>query len=306
MIAGEVTLSPRYVSLTTRKGSDVRRTLPHRDLFMIGAWCFIDHYGPTQSADLMSIGAHPHTGLQTASWLFSGTIEHRDSLGSIQVINPGELNLMTAGRGIVHSELSLVGGAPLQGVQLWIALPEIARSTSPTFHHYADLPIAVRDGFTCKVFIGEFESLTSSATVYSDLVGVEVSSMSASTGTFALKKNFEYGILVDDGVLEINGRQVKPGELHYLPAGQSEVTLRSDGPTRFLVLGGEPFTEKIVMWWNFIASSHEEIEQARTDWQSLNGERFPSFTDSINDRIPAPEMPNLRLQARSRQRHLPE
>ena len=304
MTLGEVTLAPRHVSLTTRKGTDVRRTLPHRDLFMIGAWCFIDHYGPTSDSDLMSIGAHPHIGLQTASWLFSGEIEHRDSLGSVQRIAPGELNLMTAGYGIVHSELSLVGSEPLRGVQLWIALPASARAHAPEFHHHADLPIHERDGFTIRTFIGSTNGVSSPAQTYSELIGAELSTTGGANTRFQLNSHFEHGILVDDGTLSINGYEVNAGELHYLPAGISEVSIESPAQSRLLLLGGEPFPEAIVMWWNFIASNHEEIVQAREDWQSDKQSRFPFFDDQINELIPAPELPNLRLQPRHRQRHL--
>jgi len=304
MESKERTLAPRYVSLTTRKGSEVRRTLPHRDIFMIGAWCFIDHYGPTDSADLMSIGAHPHIGLQTVSWLFSGHLEHRDSLGSVQKIKPGELNVMTAGYGIAHSELSQIGSEPLRGVQLWIALPESVRGMAPQFHHHADLPQSEHDGFTFHTFIGRYRGDTSPAEVFTNLVGVEISTGESSTTELPVVSEYEYGILVDEGELTINGAQVRAGELHYLPAGSATISVTTTGASRFLLLGGEAFPEKIVMWWNFVASSHEEIATARADWQAQNLSRFAYFSDALQERIPAPEMPNLRLTARARQRNL--
>ena len=309
MTLGAVTLAPRYVALTTRKGADVRRTLPHRDLFMIGAWCFIDHYGPTMDLDVMSIGAHPHIGLQTASWLFNGEIEHRDSLGSVQRIAPGELNLMTAGFGIAHSELSQLsksGSEPLRGVQLWIALPASARGMAPEFQHCVELPVSERNGFTFRTFIGNFGGEESPARTFSELLGVEISTNLAAETTLRLSPKFEHGILVDEGSIVINGSEVRSGELHYLPEGISEVSISTRASARLILLGGEPFAEQILMWWNFIASSHEEIEQARANWQSAEQSRFPSFADAINDRIPAPEMPNLRLTTRGRQRHLLE
>ncbi len=295
----EVTLTPRKVTLTTRKGVEVRRTLPHRDIFMIGAWAFVDHYGPTTSEE-MSVGAHPHIGLQTASWLFSGEIEHRDSLGSVQLITPGQLNLMTAGRGIAHSELSLES-APLHGVQLWIALPHSDRSIAPNFDHHDNLPVVIEDGITFQVFVGNFLGSSSPATIYSELVGVEISAPDSRTCEIPTRVEFEYGILVDQGSLTINGQKIDPGQLHYIPAGRDSIHIETQDNFRILLLGGTPFEEEIVMWWNFIASSHEEIVQARKAWEESSS-RFPSFEDNIHKRIPAPEMPNVTLTPRPRSR----
>ncbi len=295
----EVTLTPRTVSLTTRKGVEVRRTLPHRDIFMIGAWAFVDHYGPTTSEE-MSVGAHPHIGLQTVSWLFSGEIEHRDSLGSVQLITPGQLNLMTAGGGIAHSELSLAS-APLHGVQLWIALPKAFRDVAPDFAHYGELPVINKDGVTYRIFVGDFLGASSPATIYSELVGVEFTSPEAGTVEIPTRTDFEYGVLVDEGSLKINGQGVEPGQLHYIPEGNGSLRIESQGGFRALLLGGLPFEGKIVMWWNFIASSHGEIVEARKAWEEASS-RFPSFDDRVNHRIPAPEMPNLTLTPRPRSR----
>ncbi len=287
------TLDPRIVKLTTRTGVDVRRTLPHKELRTIGAWCFVDHFGPTHQQDAMSVAAHPHTGLQTASWLLSGEVEHRDSIGSVQLIKPGELNLMTAGSGIAHSELSIETNHDFHGVQLWIALPEQSRNQASHFEHHQDLPATTVDESKIKVFIGELLGLKSPAAIYSELVGAQISL--SKQITLELRKDFEYGYLVADGVAEINGQKISTGQLHYVPVGQDKVEI--SGNATLILLGGIPFSEKIVMWWNFIGRSHEEIVQMRQAWQDRsNG--FNEFADNIGGFIPVPQMPSLRLTAR--------
>ena len=292
----ELTLSPREVKLTTRTNTSVRRTLPHRNLSRIGAWCFIDHYGPTDSVDAMSIAQHPHTGLQTVSWLFSGEIEHRDSLGTVQNIYPGQLNLMTSGRGIAHSELSLDVGKKLHGVQMWIALPLNSKDIAPHFEHHSDLPAFNFSGLNVKLILGEWLNHKSGATIYSELMGAEIS---AGDGNYVLpiRPDFEYGILVDEGTLIINGQSVNSSQLHYIPIGNQKINLRSEGSFRAVIFGGIPFEEKIIMWWNFIGRTHEEIVAMRIDWEQEN-DRFGRFEDRIGGWIPAPDLPNLQLKPR--------
>ncbi len=299
----ELTLDPRLVTLTVRSGISIRRTLPHREIKTIGAWCFVDHYGPTNQLQAMSVAAHPHTGLQTASWLFSGEIEHRDSLQHIQNINPGELNLMTAGVGIAHSELSQGTSVDLHGVQLWIALPEKARNSAPEFDHYANLPIFDHDGATIRVFIGEILGHRSPAMVFSELVGAEINIESDVIFSLPLQNSFEYGLLVDTGEVVINGTAVPEGSMRYLPTTIDSLSIETKSPARILLLGGVPFPEEIIMWWNFIGRTHEEIIAMRQDWESGSA-RFPTFVDASGDRIPAPAMPNIRLTPRGRRKPL--
>ena len=288
-----ITLEPRKVKLTNRTGVEVSRSLPHRELRTIGAWCFVDYFGPTAEQDAMSVAAHPHTGLQTASWLFAGEVEHRDSLDSIQVIRPGELNLMTAGRGIAHSELSINGADTFHGVQLWIALPDKERNQDPHFEHHNDLPNAQIGTNQVKVFVGELFGVKSPAAIYSELVGAQIEL--AELLTLPVDPEFEYGVLVVSGEIEVEHTKVPIGSLRYLPVGNSELQLTGKG--RLVLLGGRPFTEKLVMWWNFIGRSHEEIVQMRNQWITReNG--FRTFVDQIGGFIPAPELPNLRLTAR--------
>jgi redox-sensitive bicupin YhaK (pirin superfamily) len=277
----------------------VRRTLPHRTLRTIGAFCFVDHYGPSPTSGddghPMVVPPHPHTGLQTVSWLLSGTVDHRDSLGSVQRISPGELNLMTAGNGIVHSEYS-VGDAPLHGVQLWIAMPDAARHQEPHFEHHGDLPHVVADGFGAQVVMGALLGGESKARTYSPLVCAELH-LSAGRHRLPVEPSFEHGVLALSDLVSVAGEQVERGSLRYLPPGVDELELATDSDTTALLIGGVPFDEELLMWWNFVGRTHDEIEQARADWETASG-RFG--TVAYDDRAPmsAPELPTVRLRSR--------
>lgn len=312
MSISALTLIPRLVKLTPRTGIEVRRTLPHRDVRMIGAWCFVDHYGPIASEETgngMSIAAHPHTGLQTVTWLLEGKVEHRDSIGSVQEINPGELNLMTAGRGIAHSEMSLVSSSTtstMHGVQLWIALPEPARDIAPSFEHHDDLPQFSFQGAEIRVLMGELDGRSSRATVFTPLVGAEISLSAGVNIILPVQREFEHGLLILEGEDVLVGDEpMARGALRYHSTGLTEIALSTRQGARVLLIGGEPFPEEIVMWWNFIGRSHEEIVMMREEWQSSvesGSATYPAFTDSLGARIPAPEMPNIRLEPRGPQR----
>lgn len=286
------------MKLTTRSGVDIRRTLPHRYIRTIGAWCFVDHYGPTDQVDAMSVAAHPHTGLQTISWLFTGEVEHRDSLGTIQKVTPGELNIMTAGRGIAHSELSINNRTTLHGVQLWTVLPDQYRGAKPSFDHYDDLPVFEWNEIGIRLFIGEFLGHTSPAKIFSPMIGAEIDLPAGSTAELPADPSYEYGVLVVAGQANVNGNSVNLGQLHYVQVGREGLVLASAEGAKLILLGGVPFTEKIVMWWNFIARSHDEIKEMRDDWQNQSP-RFAAFHDRIGGRIPAPPLPNVKLKPRS-------
>lgn len=246
----------------------------------------------------MSVAAHPHAGLQTVSWLFTGEIEHRDSLGSIQEVVPSQLNLMTAGRGIAHSELSINNRTDLHGVQLWTVLPEHARNIEPSFDHHADLPVFEWNEIGIRLFIGEFLGNTSPAKIFSTMVGAEIDLPAGWSTELPAIVSFEYGVLVVSGQVNVNGHSINPGQLHYVPAGSRELVLASASGAKLILLGGEPFEEKIVMWWNFIGRSHEEILEMRDDWENQSS-RFEAFHDRIGGRIPAPPLPNLKLKPRA-------
>ncbi|MFZ9283203.1 MAG: pirin family protein [Candidatus Nanopelagicales bacterium] len=297
-VSNSILLTPRKVELTPRSGIAIDRLLPHRDLRTIGAWCFVDHFGPTNQAKAMSVAAHPHTGLQTVTWLFSGNVEHRDSVGSVAEIYPGQLNIMTAGYGISHSELSLNTEVDLHGIQIWVVLPDEHRDIEPHFNHYKNLPTTSISNTIIKVFVGDFANMKSPAIKYSPLVGAEIQFLSADSIEFELDKNFEYGVMVISGQVKVTGQQVNPGSMIFLPAGSVSIDIAASTDSKIILLGGEPFTEPIIMWWNFIGRNHDEIVEMRSDWESHN-QRFGQFTDQIGGRIPAPPMPGLKLTARA-------
>ncbi|MCP2257672.1 hypothetical protein LX15_001357 [Streptoalloteichus tenebrarius] len=279
----------------------VRRLLPHRQRRMVGAWCFVDHFGPDDVTGRpgMQVPPHPHTGLQTVTWLVDGLIEHRDSLGSHQTIEPGQLNLMTSGHGIAHSEYTPTEHpAGMHGLQLWVALPEQARHTAARFEHHAELPV-LRDGdATITVVVGEWGSVRSPAQVHTPLLGAEMLLAEGGRHRLPLDPGFENAVLVMSGAARVAGVDLTPGSLLYLGQGRSELAVEASGPARLFVLGGAPFDEPLVMWWNFVGRSHEEIVRAREDWMA--GRRFGVVGGCAADPLPAPEMPIVRLKARDR------
>lgn len=286
----------RSVKLTTRTGVSVNRTIPHAKLKTIGAWCFIDHFGPTKQTDGMVVAAHPHTGLQTVTWLLEGQIEHRDSIGSVQLIEPGQLNLMTAGRGISHSELSLATTENLHAVQLWVALPKDQLEIAPEFEHQSQLPSVSQGGLKATLLVGEFMNAKAPTTHFSELVGVELV-LAPGEYLIELKPEFEHGFLLAAGDATVSGQALELSSLEYLPTGNLSAAISTEQGATLMLVGGVPFPEKILMWWNFIGRSQEDIVSARNSWNSRD-ERFGEFEDKIGGWIPAPELPGVRLQAR--------
>ncbi|HEU4513675.1 MAG TPA: pirin family protein [Nocardioidaceae bacterium] len=295
-------ITAREVPLGGPRAMTVRRTLPQRQRSMIGAWCFVDHYGPDHVEDTggMVVAPHPHTGLQTVSWLFTGEVEHRDSLGTHEMVRPGELNLMTAGHGIAHSEVSTREATVLHGVQLWVALPDRARDTERAFAHHVPEPVSVV-GATVRVLLGSVAGSTSPVQAFTPILGAEVVLEPAAEVSFDLDPAFEHGVLVDLGPVVAGGTELKPAELGYLAPGANRIALANPGPeaARLMLLGGEPFGENIVMWWNFVGRTHDEIVEYREAWES-GDERFGTVEeyDGQPDRIPAPPLPNVRIKPR--------
>ena len=305
---GPVVLPYRNVPLGGPRAMRVRRSLPQRAQSLIGAWCFVDHYGPddVSATGGMAVPGHPHTELQTVSWLFTGEVEHRDTTGTHAFVRPGQLNLMTAGSGIAHSEYSTPATTVLHGVQLWIALPAVHRLADPRFVHYEPPAIDV-GGAHARVFVGSLFGQTSPVPAYSALTGAEVTLAPGRSLEVEVDPGHEHGFLCDTGRLAVGGATAQPGEIVFHPAGASAITLRASAPepTRILVLGGEPFGEQIVMWWNFIGRSHEEVVGFREDWQrQRSGQaagppgRYGLFPAEWAHTLPAPDLPNVRLRSR--------
>jgi len=296
---GPATLEAREVPLGGPRAMLVRRTLPHRALRTIGPFCFVDHYGPSPTVGdgghPMVVPPHPHAGLQTVSWLLSGAVDHHDSIGSIQHIAPGELNLMTAGRGIAHSEYS-VGEQPLHGVQLWIALPDAVRHQDPHFEHHGDLPQVILEGVSARVVMGAFLGAESKAQTYSPLVCSELG-LSVGRHRLPVEPTFEYGVLALSDGLNVEGERVEHGSLRYLSPGADELGLTVDVETTVLLIGGLPFDEDLLMWWNFVGRTHEDVAQARTDWAS-GSERFGTVVEDDRSPMRAPKLPPVRLRPR--------
>ncbi len=305
---GVQVIVPREVPLGGPRAMTVRRTLPARERSFVGSWCFVDHYGPDDVARSggMDVAPHPHCGLATVSWLFSGEVEHRDSLGTVAVVRPGEVNLMTAGRGISHSEVSVPGTSVLHGAQLWVVLPASAADIEPRFEHHAPEVVEVAPGVRAQVFVGSMWGSTSPVRVELPLVGAEVVLAGGVAVNLPVSAGFEVSVLVDTGSVTLDGQDLARAELGVVPAWRhSGSVLLTAGPrgARVLVLGGEPFGEEVVMWWNFIGRSHEQVVEARADWESgarsAAGRfgRVEGYSGPV-DRIPAPALPGVRLKAR--------
>jgi redox-sensitive bicupin YhaK (pirin superfamily) len=281
----------------------VRRLLPNLGRRLVGAWCFVDHYGPDDIAAEpgMLVPPHPHMGLQTVSWLLDGEVHHRDSLGSNQLIRPGDLGLMTSGAAITHAEQSPVPHpALLHGVQLWVALPDADRDREPAWEHHTALPVVTDSGMSATLIMGALAGATSPGRAFSPLVGVDVALDAGADTLLPLEPDFEHAVLAMSGWVDVDGEAVAPGAMLYLGTGRRDLRLRSEPGARALLLGGEPFDEQIVMWWNFVGRSSEEIAAAREEW--MTGSRFGVVTGYDGDPLPAPPMPPGRLKPGGRVR----
>lgn len=319
-------MTPREVPLGGPRAMSVRRTLPQPSRSLIGAWCFLDHYGPDLVGDTggMVVAPHPHTGLQTVSWLFTGEIEHRDSAGNVAMVRPGEVNLMTAGHGISHSEVSTPTTDVLHGAQLWVALPDDARDTDPGFQHHAPEEVVGR-GWRARVFLGSLLGSTSPVATATPLLGVEIVlephgvldlAAPLAGGGGAVDPSFELGVLVDTGELSAAGVAASSADLVFVPPHCADLRLVAGAEgARVLLIGGPPFGESIVMWWNFVGRTHDEIVAFRQQWQdqvldparpgevvasgdAVAAGRFGVVPGQPLPPIPAPALPNARLRER--------
>ncbi|ANI91999.1 pirin family protein [Dietzia timorensis] len=305
-------ITAREVPLGGPRAMTVRRTLPQRKRSLIGAWCFVDHYGPDDVARSggMDVAPHPHTGLQTVSWLFDGEIQHIDSGGNRGIVRPGEVNLMTSGAGICHSETSTPSTSTLHGVQLWVALPDSARDAAPRhFEHFVP-GTTTFDGGEALVFLGELLGSQSPVETFTPLLGAEIRLDGRAEVTIDVNPVFEHGLLVDSGDIELEGVAVPVAAVGYTGIGARTLTLRNnaDSPARLIFIGGEPFAEEIIMWWNFVGRTSEEIVEYRELWQARTdrfgvvdgyvGHGGPDANAQGMAWLPAPELPNTHLKPR--------
>lgn len=301
-------LASRDVPLGGIRAMKVRRTLPQRDLPMVGAWCFLDRFGPQET--MMRVEPHPHIGLQTVTWPFVGRVRHRDSVGSDVLIGRGALNLMTSGAGVAHSEYS-VGDAPipLDALQLWVALPESRRHGDAAFERHEDLPIvdlpaAEGADAAAAVVVGAFADAVSPATMYTPIVGAEIRVAAGARVVLPLEPEWEHALVGIDGDLTVRTDaaatvSIAPDHLLYLGTRRDGIEVASDGGATVFLLGGAPFEDDIVMWWNFVGRTHEEIVEAREAWEA-GSDRFGHVVGHGAERIPAPPLPAVRLTQRRR------
>jgi quercetin 2,3-dioxygenase len=295
-------ITSREVPLGGPRAMSVRRTLPQRQRSLVGAWCFADHYGPNDvtATGGMDVPPHPHTGLQTVSWLFAGEIEHRDSGGVHAMVRPGELNVMTAGHGIAHSEVSTAATSVLHGVQLWVALPDEARDVPRGFDHHVP-PVVPVEGGSLRVLLGSLAGATSPAPTYTPLLGAEIVVDAGAEVALRVDPVFEHGVLVDVGPVLVEGLRLDRADLGYARLGRDRLAVANPGdePARVMLLGGQPFEEPLVMWWNFVGRSHDEIVELRRQWQARS-DRFGRVEGygGFPQHLPAPPLPNARIRPR--------
>jgi redox-sensitive bicupin YhaK (pirin superfamily) len=288
-VAGESAgAEPRAIEIMESRDATVgafpvRRALPRRQRRTVGAWCFVDHMGPAPVTldDGLGVAPHPHIGLQTVTWLFDGEALHRDSLGSEQTIRPGQLNLMTAGRGVAHSEEGTGHYAGLvHGVQLWVAQPDITREGPPEFEHHPELPsVEVGRGGTATVLVGALGEATSPARRDTDHVGIDVV-LAAGGAAMPVRRDYEHALVVFDGAVRVDGSTATPGHLAYLGTDRDEIGLVTTAPAHALLIGGVPFSEPLLMWWNYVARNRDEIIDAHDQW-TRRDERFGRVASAL-------------------------
>lgn len=281
------------------EGFSVTRLVPTAHRRMIGAWCFLDHAAADFDAGHgMQVGPHPHMGLQTFTWMVEGEILHRDSLGVEQLIRPGQVNLMTSGRGITHSEESPhQAGGRLHVAQLWIALPDAHRHTEPAFHHYAELPMHQEAGIRATVLVGKAWELAAPTQVYSPLVAIHIKFLETASLSVPLRTDFEHGIMQLNGEVTVDDQSLQRDQLMYSDKGADSLKITGVAGSQCLLIGGEPFNEPILMWWNFVGRTAEDIQQAAADWTA--GRRFPEVPHSTLARLQAPDLTGVHLKPRS-------
>lgn len=274
------------------------RVLPTKQRRTIGPWCFVDLMSPDHAEDPppLEIGPHPHIGLATVTWLFAGSALHSDSLGTEQLITPGQLNLMTSGNGIAHAEQGVetkkaVGDGSTMGVQMWLAQTEGTRHGRSSFQHLDELPMADLGSGEARVLIGELGEAVSPAEFDHPTLGLEI--LLAPSVELPTNSTFEHAVIPIDRSIKVEDSIVEPGALAIVPTGYNRLRLETrGGSARLMLLGGEPLGEQVKMWWNFVARTTDEITEAWYDWQVGNEERFGPVPSPLG-RIEAPRPPWL-------------
>jgi redox-sensitive bicupin YhaK (pirin superfamily) len=269
----------------------ISRALPVKDRRLVGPWCFLDRFGPLTFSDEkpMDVAPHPHIGLQTVTWLLQGEVIHDDSLGYQSILRPGGVNIMTSADGISHAEQTPRDNTGrLNGVQLWVALPDNDRHMPACFESVQRVPNIELTGSQIQVFAGTFLGATSPAGYFSDVLGADVQVESGHSVTLEMNPSFEHALLILDGDASLDGQLLEPRTLYYTGTTRTQAHLSSRNGGRLLLVGGPPFPEQILMWWNFVARTQEEIAQARADWES--GDRFGVVSAYNGPRLSAPSL----------------
>ena len=276
------------------KGTVIKRALPSREKRMIGAWCFLDHAGPVHftQGEGLDVGPHPHIGLQTFTWMIEGTMLHSDSLGTVdQLIRPKQVNLMTAGHGISHTEVAPATETKMHAAQLWIALPDEKINMAPQFDHYPELPVVEKDGVEFTILVGEFLNTTSPVKVHTELLGVDLTAKTTTKTRLSLNPKFEYAFMALEGTAVVNGHELDQDNLVVLEPGLTELDIEIHAGGRILLLGGEPFESPILLWWNFVGRTQEELRIAREQWINQDP-RFGSIPSYKGESLKAPAFPD--------------
>jgi redox-sensitive bicupin YhaK (pirin superfamily) len=272
----------------------ISRALPVKGRRMIGPWCFLDRFGPLSFTEgrPMDVAPHPHMGLQTVTWLLEGEVVHDDSLEQEAILRPGGVNVMTSGHAIAHAEQTPHDNSGrLNGVQLWTALSDRDRHGAPSFQHVPVAPVLEKTGGLIRLFSGQIEQTDSPARHFSELVGADLQVHRGETLDFQLRPDFEHAVLVLSGDCSLNGQSLRDRVLYYLGMQRTEANFASRSGARALLLGGPPFPEAILMWWNFVARTPEEIRDAHDDWE--NGRRFGDVPAYKGPRLSAPDLVRL-------------
>ncbi|MGX9606760.1 pirin family protein [Acinetobacter sp. T63] len=281
------------------QGTVIKRALPSRHKRMIGAWCFLDHAGPVSfpQGDGLDVGPHPHIGLQTFTWMIEGTLMHTDSIGSKQLIRPKQVNLMTAGQGISHTEVAPEQETHMHAAQLWIALPDAKRNMPSRFDHYPELPVVSRDGVEFTVLVGEFLETRSPVEVHSPLLALDLTAAETVRTRLQLNPAFEYGFMALEGTAHINQHELNEDNMVVLEPGLQDIEIELHQGARVLLLGGEPFESAILLWWNFVGRTQDELSEARDQWVNQDP-RFGSIPDYNGPRLEAPALPDKMCASR--------